>query len=390
MKKYKIIVSILVIGIFFSGGIASFFGASSDNVTPVYDGDKYVYAIKVFEKQYEAKFPHRNLFINLNYQISEFLWKNDFKNNSVYKSIDGMLYSYDVNRCVSEAYSQEFYNSSIENLTALQQLSENKGIDMLFALAPSRSINEYTYLPANITDYSISNRNNFIEKLQESGIAYLDLENSVSTNTKPNERFYKTDHHWTTLCSMAAAKGVCEELNTRYGYSLNAKLLETDNFDIVNYPNRFLGSIGIRIAQNYEREDFSIAIPKFNTEFAYTLNNWGEKKVFSGTFEKAFIDYALLQDYNYLNTYVVNLYDISFEGIIENKLMPNGKRCLLIADSFSRNFAQFFSLNFSETAIIDPQPGRYNEEISKYIDNFSPDTIVYLCNGQTLYHNLNL
>ena len=47
------------------------------------------------------------------------------------------------------------------------------------------------------------------------------------------------------------------------------------------------------------------------------------------------------------------------------------------------------SFYFSEIKYIDPQQGRYTENIKECIEKFQPTTVIYLCNGQSLYHALN-
>ena len=72
------------------------------------------------------------------------------------------------------------------------------------------------------------------------------------------------------------------------------------------------------------------------------------------------------------------------ETIIQNKLCTNGKRLLMISDSYGRPLAAFMSMYFSEVKNVDTQKDRYTGSIYDLIDEYNPDAVV-LCYNSILY-----
>lgn len=385
MKKYKkgfSLVLVIIIGIM---GFFSMFGINTDNNKKQLSKDPIVRFAKNFESDYSAKFLFRDYFININYYISLLLNKKDFTANNVYKADGNFLFSYDENRVIEEKKDEKFYKDSISQLQYINEDLSKNNIDFLYVLAPSRSVIDMNAF--GIKDYSIDNHNSFVQELNSNNIPYLNIAEFLTM--EKNDWFYKTDHHWTAESGFSAALQSVEKLNDLYGYNFDSSKLDASNFELVNYKKSFLGSIGVKVSKKYKKENFSIYIPKTDTDFTYTVHTKYSSNVYNGKFSDAFLNINTLNNKNYLNKYSSLLYDISYYGEIKNNLTNSDKKLLLISDSFGRNYAPYLSFYFSEIKYIDPQQGRYTENVKECIEEFQPTTVIYLCNGQSLYHALN-
>ena len=70
--------------------------------------------------------------------------------------------------------------------------------------------------------------------------------------------------------------------------------------------------------------------------------------------------------------------------IIQNNLCTNGKKLLMVSDSYGRPLAAFMSMYFSEVKNVDTQKDRYMGSIYDLIDEYRPDAVV-LCYNSIIY-----
>ena len=62
-------------------------------------------------------------------------------------------------------------------------------------------------------------------------------------------------------------------------------------------------------------------------------------------------------------------------------MAKNKYRGLLITHSYGRPMAQYMCFNYSELRYLDPQKGRFNENLVDYINEYQPDFVIYMFNG---------
>lgn len=123
-------------------------------------------------------------------------------------------------------------------------------------------------------------------------------------------------------------------------------------------------------------------LPEFETEIRYTVPVHGFEK--QGPFAES------VMDYNHVNT--VDLYEMSpyyvYSGgdyplsSFQNLKLPEGKRILLVRDSYSCAVAPFLSLAVGEVITFDL---RYNDEkLTDCIERTDPDLVMVLYNPGSL------
>ena len=155
-----------------------------------------------------------------------------------------------------------------------------------------------------------------------------------------------------------------------------------NNYEPVSYNNSFLGSIGIKVGRFFAgKDDFVIYKPKFDTDITFVHKDKKKPFEYAGDFWETFVDQKMLEDSSYNNKYDANMHGAYVESIIHNNLAQNNYRGLLITHSYGRAMAQYMSLDYSELRYLDPQKGRYNDNILEYVREYKPDVVIYMYNN---------
>ena len=279
------------------------------------------------------------------------------------------------------------YNSgeidTVNQIKEYKELADNNDARFLFCKVPSKAL--YEELPSNVTDYSKENYSAMVNNLESDGVPILDcVEEFKKNNVSYNEMFFNTDHHWTPYAGFTATRLICEYLNQRYGFKYEKDYLDSNNYEIKQFPDSFLGSYGKKVGLWFSwrgADDFELFTPKFNTFLTEIHNGSVEER--SGEF----VDTCLDMDKFVLNYYHSNLYHTYSGGtfrlqVVKNKLSNNNVKIMVIRNSFACVVTPFLSLQARELHIIDDREGDYPEgekvDVKKYIEDINPDYIVVI------------
>lgn len=265
----------------------------------------------------------------------------------------------------------------VDSVAALKKVTELNGAKFLYCAAPQKEC--YVELPENILDETKNNRVAFLSRLKETNIPFFDMLSYFGETDFSINDYFHTDHHWKPSSGLKATKAICEELNKRYNYSYNSDLLSDDNYTTQTYKDKFLGSYGKKVGTFFlwsGRDDFDIITPKFTTS---TSDNLSQTTKYD--FETIMIDKTKLSD-DYYNTITYNTYKNpkSHMRVIKNNGNNNGKKVLVVCDSFAQVVVPFFALQNSETHICDVRnnQGLLGEKtnLQSYIEENSPDYVI--------------
>ncbi len=256
---------------------------------------------------------------------------------------------------VRDEIPQEKLEQRAENVAELYKAAEQNGVEFLYVMAPAKGYNmEY---PDNIVDYNKSNCDTFLAELKKTGVPYYSLISQMEKEgITEEELFFVTDHHWKPEYALWASDKVAGELESRYGFKYDKSKLDIDNYNEQVYEDWFLGSQGKKTGQYFTHlglDDISIFTPKFKTSFVNTI--MGKDYSVQGTFEEVLIhkDHIEEKDLYTKNPYATYLGGDYREQIIENTENKDGKRVLILKDSFSCAFAPFFSTITKDTYLLD-------------------------------------
>ncbi len=280
---------------------------------------------------------------------------------------------------------QDKTNSVLE----LKNYLESKGAELLYVQAPTK-INEHNQqLPSGVNDYSTENCERFVAMLDSAGVDTLNLiEKLREENVDWYSMFFKTDHHWTNEAGFWAYTELASILGENYGFEIGQSHLDPDSYTKKTYESVFLGSLGKRTGSMYSGlDDISLMIPKFETSFEYSCPIKNTYR--SGKFED-----SLLFDKQSITGHIFKdfCYNASLGGDfgymkISNNLNPNGKKVMIIKDSFANPVATHLSLDVAQLEIVDLRmlAAENSKTVKDCIDESNPDIVIILYSSQQLF-----
>lgn len=231
------------------------------------------------------------------------------------------------------------------------------------------------YYPYNYT----SNFEKIQPILEQNDIAILNLEQVIiDEHIDKYSLFFRTDHHWIPQTGLWVSEKICNELNDEYNWDLNVDLFDKNRFSVETYSDSFLGSEGKRVGALYAGvDDFSIVKPIYETDFTVWMKDMD--LMCSGSFEKTMLfeenitpDNIMNKDTTAYMTYMQGNHPLVK---ITNNLNSNGKRVLLVMDSYGCVVAPYLASAFQQLDCIDIRS--YKDSVAEYIEKTSPDVVIY-------------
>lgn len=272
--------------------------------------------------------------------------------------------------------------NSAEAISEFENWLAERDIDFLYVQAPSK-------VPVNMSkvsgyqDYSNANADELLALL-EADINTLDLRRCITDEFDTyKELFYKTDHHWLPDTGLWATQKICKKLNAEYGYEINTELFDKDAYLIDTYEEWLLGSLGKKVSLGYtEAEEFEVLYPSYDTNLNVDVPSLNIET--DGNFYDTLIYKRVLEKRNLYDWDVYWAYGYGDKALIEidNLNINDGKRVLMIKDSFADTVYPFMSLGINEMTVIDTR--YFTGSLKTYIEQYKPDTVIVLCNPSTI------
>ncbi|MDR2070922.1 MAG: hypothetical protein LBP81_05865 [Treponema sp.] len=296
----------------------------------------------------------------------------NFLNGDVIDLGDGYLSE------VEEKYDPAGYAASLAELYGFLQ---GLGIDFLYVQCP------YKIAPGDpisgTGDFSNQNADDLWYALSMKSVPYLDLRKNIrEEGLEHHALFYKTDHHWKAETGLWAGGVLMDHLNRNYGFGFDLDRADPQGYHYALYRNWFLGSLGKKVTLlQAPAEDFTLITPRFDTDFSLTIPEVNLDT--RGNFD-IFIDHFWLdtQDYYRLSPYGAYMYGDRQVIMVHNFLAPEGKKILLIKDSFADVVSPFLSTGTADLHILDLR--HFNGSIRSYIEKNKPDMVMVMYNPSAM------
>jgi len=258
----------------------------------------------------------------------------------------------------------------VQKIGHFKHILDSLNIPLVYVQYPNVICNEDNISKTG-KDQNVYLKNELMKKLIGIDIPVIDLHKEFHQRANDSSKefhhslFYKTDHHWTAKTSISASQIISEKLNDFFDFGLETELLDTANFTEI-FAKKWLGSIGERVIPLYPKEEFYIYSPKYATNISWLLHH-SEYRLFenNGNFDSL---YHFLSGAREDNGLYGTAYPRSFS---KNNDLPNGKKILLIGDSFNNSLSKFFALVFKEVNFIY----RSSSLLDDYLAN-KPDIVV--------------
>lgn len=284
-----------------------------------------------FETDYETyvtdQFVLRDQWITLKTSVERLLQKKDI--NGVYFAKDDYL----IERHEAEGIDKEQEEKNIDRLTefvngAVEKLGQDRIQVMLVPTASEILVDK---LPAFATGY---NQQAVIEEVKERipESCLVDVTDTLKEHVDESI-YYRTDHHWTTL---GAYYAYVEWARTA-GFEPFAK----EDFEVVKATDQFYGTIASKVNVSVKPDDMylykKLGNPKYIVEYNQTETT------------DSLFNYASLDTKDKYTVYL-NGNNALVKITSENK---NGRKLLVIKDSFSHCFVPFLVDHYEEVYMID-------------------------------------
>lgn len=282
--------------------------------------------------------------------------------------------------------NERLINSAASSVIELDSYLQSKNIEFLYVYAPNKGYWGGVPEIGKINEKEESNQ--FLNLLDSNHVKNINIAEEMNKKSISEEdAFFITDHHWKPETGFWVNSIICKKLEEDYNFSINQQYLDISNYDITDYENCFLGSQGKKTGQYFSNlglDGISIIEPKFDTSFSVSTNKYKNK---TGNFGDTLLDKTFLGNKNNIyNSHPYSTYtggDFAWEHIVNNK-NNNGKKLLMLEDSFNLCVKPFMSLQFSQVDSIDLRYSMNADRISsvkEYIDDFKPDFVIVVYCG---------
>lgn len=267
----------------------------------------------------------------------------------------------------------------LQNIADYQAL----GVPIVYVQPPTKYIDGYSEFPATLHDQTAVNVAATADLLAEAGVPRLDLRSLAEEEKLDKEQmFYRTDHHWRVETAFWANARTIEWLNDELGWDVDSEGYYRDlaNWLLTDFGKSFLGSQGRRVGRFYGGvDDFTLIEPGFDTEFAVRIKQQdGELVEKQGSFSEVLLDWDMLNDSDiYTNRYGA-YWGADYPTVVADNLQnDDGKRVLIIKDSYSLPYGAFMATALDELYMVDL---RYFNiaDLAGYIQDVSPDVVLIM------------
>ena len=255
--------------------------------------------------------------------------------------------------------------------------AQQQGIPFLFVMIPYKQAQQQDQMPPDYPDSVPRNANRFVHRLQKSNVPLLDLRPALEQLGGDYFRhFFRTDHHWRPETALWAAAAIATELQRRYAIPFDPLELDPSRFRVESASQPFLGSFGRKVTLAYaDPEDFPLVTPTHATDFSVRIP--GTRIQRRGPFHEVLIDVnerLLAEGDLYKGTPFAYMYGNRPLIHVRNHLRHDGRRLLILKDSFSNFATPFQALTAEYLDIIDLR--HFTGSLQDYIRKSRPDAIL--------------
>ena len=266
---------------------------------------------------------------------------------------------------------------------AFSQDLEALGIPYLYVNAPQKLQRGEALLPTGVEEYGNESADAFLAELERRGTDYVDLRPLFEENGIYSNWFFRTDHHWKPEAAFFAWQALTDELEERYGLDADPALTDPANWDTRVLEHFFLGSQGKRVGSLYAGvDDIELWVPTFHTNFTYSIPIYDMER--TGPFEESLLFPERVEERDYFGGNPYTLYaggDYPM-GRIYNEVHPEGKRILLLRDSYACALTPFLALSCGELITIDLR--YFHDDLLSYVDWLEPDVVLVMYTAGSL------
>ncbi|MBP9989150.1 MAG: hypothetical protein KBT46_06590 [Ruminococcus sp.] len=303
-------------------------------------------------------FPFRDVFVGINSYANLAMGQNG--DSGVYKGKDGYLIT----------APEKFDPVKIKkNTKYISDFSRRTMLPTSFILVPTAGYIMDEKLPENHKKYYDDNVFSIV-KNNSLGFDLVDLRENFKTSKDEIQLYYKTDHHLTSSGSISM-----------YNYFCQYKKIEPAEFTLDKTVDGFYGTAYSKSGLWLEKpDDIEIWKSKSKTDYSVLISDGNKTKTSKDLYFNSHLEemdkYPVFLDGNH--GYVQ----------IKNKNCHNGKRLLLIKDSYAHCFSTFLIENYEEIDMIDLR--YYHNSFKNIIEDNSLNEILFVYGVENLMSSTDI
>ena len=312
---------------------------------------------KKFEEYIQDQFPFKDKFVALKSDMERLRLKGE--NNGVYFGDD--------NRLLEKFYKpNELLDKNIEAINSF--IEKINGVKSYVMIVPTATKIYEDKLPKYAVNYDQMQVIDSLKSKIKNGTV-IDVYDEL-IDKKDEYIYFKTDHHWT----MRGAYYAYKELANEVGF----EALELDEFKTKIVTNDFKGTFYSK-ANNIHLPADSMEIfePKEEKEYKiyYDMGTEEHNEIFVWSHLEKKDKYSLFLDGNHA------LVDIETN-------VDNGKKLVVIKDSYAHSLIPFLTNHYEEIKILDLR--YFNMDVYKYIQEIGANEVLFLYNIKTFIEDPNI
>ena len=261
----------------------------------------------------------------------------------------------------------------LDNLVDFGLQMEADGRNFLLVENP----NKYAESDA-FEDYSEEKYRQIESAVTDAGLDMIDLQSAFADmGLTEKDIFFDTDFHWKPQSGVLADGIVADYLNQNYGYSIDCSLYDSSMYEEEIEEDGFLGYLGKKVTLAYtEPDDFTILHPTYETDYRVYNSYDGSEK--TGSVEDTLYWYERLDEDSLYDGNKYEFYGYSDQTLISihNNLQSDGKRILVLKESYANCMIPYLAAGVEDMDVIDLR--LFCGSIRDYIEETNPDTVIVL------------
>ena len=295
-------------------------------------------------------FPLREFFVGVNAYAELYTGRNGA--SGVYKGSEGYLIA------VPEPFDAEQTTLNVERF---QDFAELTGLPASLMIVPTAGYTMEEKLPRNHLTY---HDDAVFEIAAAGGLPLVDLRTAFSEAKNEEQLYYKTDHHLTSAGAYLMYQCFCAEQG-----------LEAKEFKVSETHGGFYGTAYSRSGLWLEKPDtLTVMKPEDPAQVSVTIDDGRGEQVYDSLY--------FPEHLSEMDQYPVFLNGNHSLVTVENKDCRNGKRLLLVKDSFAHCFATFLIENYEEICMVDLR--YFRGDVSVLAEEKGLNEILYLYGAENL------
>lgn len=233
---------------------------------------------------------------------------------------------------------------------------EEEGVKGQFLLVPTGAFVMEEKLPPFAPEIS---QKELFEKLREEipGVLGADEALKAARTEAGGELYYRTDHHWTSLGAFSAYQAFCKEEGR--------ELPKLSDYESRILSKAFYGTSYAKAGLYSVKPDTMTAMQK--RDGVEVLVDYG-----TGEPEHSLYDESFLSKRDKYRVFLKGNYPLTRIKTSNH----NGKRLLLIKDSYANTFVQFLVEDYEEIHMVDPRA--FKESLTKYAKEQGVTEVLFL------------